>query len=228
MLDYDFEEIYDFIIEWFFQLIYGIRDMLFGLGNFGSIREYCLFFFVTVPVIFASFEAIFDWILPTFFNLEPMGVRRFFIPRSEVLRVPELKQYRPITNSNFRYVRVGFFKSRFNRVNFDKLDPIEFKKYQQLYQQKFNVTATPMELKRFIIMDKKNYNYLSGDTGLSQNRLVGFSYSFRDWLSDSISNMKSLYKDLKNRHSSNDDGIKRTQSVAEGKTFDNKPSIHSD
>ena len=55
-LEYFVFDYLDCIREWFYQLIIGFRKILFGLSEFRDIREFCLFFFVTIPIIFADFE----------------------------------------------------------------------------------------------------------------------------------------------------------------------------
>ena len=159
------DDVFYYISEYFNSIITEFRDFFFGFNalDYNAIA-YIRFFFLAVPIIFAAFEALFDWILPTMFNLQPMGLRRFFVLRSDPLKVPEAKRYK----FNFRPYRSIPFRTRYKSI---KLTPEEAKYYHLMYQQKYNTTATPMQLKRFIALEGKNYNYVSSKTGLTGDKI---------------------------------------------------------
>lgn len=195
-MEYTLFDIFDSLYDWFIYIIQQFRRFFLGLTTID--RDITFFFFVSVPILFAVLEAIFDWILPTFFNLQPMGFRRFFIVKSDPLKVPEAKRY----NFRFRTVRFIPFKSRYKSV---KLTPEEAKYYHLMYQHKYNTTATPMQLKRFIAFEGKNYNYVSSNTGLTGDKIkssVNGAASLGKGVSKNFRNYKewhSLYKYEKSR-----------------------------
>ena len=98
--------------DYFYEVMYQFRLFLFGLNDSDSLlRQYKIWFFITIPLFFAAFEAIFDWLLPTFLDLRPMGVRRFFIPKLDSLKPIEAKSYKPVRSESFNSIRSAGFKS---------------------------------------------------------------------------------------------------------------------
>ena len=151
--------------DYFYEVMYQFRLFLFGLNDSDfMLRQYKILFFITIPLFFAAFEAIFDWLLPTFLDLRPMGVRRFFIPKLDSLKPIEAKSYKPVRSESFNSIRSAGFKSfRSNQ----KLTAAELKHFQILYQQKYNCTASPLQLRRFIYSEIKSYQSLDYHTGLT-------------------------------------------------------------
>lgn len=162
------ESIYDIFSEFssfFVTMIRGFRQLLFLEDS----SYYMTFIFITVPILFAALEAIFDFIIPTFTDLRPMGIRRFFIPKAEALKCPEMKAYKPIRAEGFSPVRFnGFNILKYRKHRSEKFNttftPAEEKHYQFLYQQKYNTTASPLELRRFVYSEVKRYGYVPSYT----------------------------------------------------------------
>ena len=168
------ESIYDIFTEitsFFSSMIRGFYRLIF----FEDRSYYMTFIFITVPILFAALEAIFDFIIPTFTDLRPMGIRRFFIPRAEALKCPEIKLYTPVKSDKSNILKYNKFGSeKFN------ISPSDQKRYQTLYQKKYNTTANPVELKRFIYLQRKtdisHRGFVKEANGLkaSANGMVNF------------------------------------------------------
>lgn len=154
--------LYEFT-DWLFSLLTSFRRFLL-LNDTGGFKR---FFFVAIPLFFALFEAIFDWLIPTFLDLRPMGIKRLFVGRFEKLKTPELKAYQPIrmneykSNFKFKFDKFRFSKHKDikNNLNFSTADT---KKYILMYQQRYNTTPNPLQLKRFIYQD--------GNSNLNQKK----------------------------------------------------------
>lgn len=189
------DDVFYYISDYFFSIISGFRDFFFGFDALDSNAiPYIRFFFLTVPIIFAAFEALFDWILPTLFNLQPMGFRRFFIMKSDTLKPFKSEVYKPIKVDNVKPFRSARFFSRYRKI---ELTPAEQRKFQLLYQQKYNCTATPMQLKRFAALESKNYSYISSFTGLSGDNKVSEAVKDTSLLGKGVSNSVNDYKEYR-------------------------------
>lgn len=191
-MDYSLYDIFDSCYDWVITIIQQFRRFI--LGNTAIDRDIAVFFFLSVPIIFAALEIIFDWLIPTFTNLEPMGIRRFFGIRFDGVKVPELKSYNPVKSDKFRFTLRSRFKLYKSNM---KLSPHELRHYQQLYQQRFNCTASPMQLKHFVISEGKHYNYGSGYTGLTADNKVTSSIKDSSLLGKGVSNNIGYYIDYK-------------------------------
>lgn len=221
------DDVFYYISDYFFSIISGFRDFFFGFDALDSNAiPYIRFFFLTVPIIFAAFEALFDWILPTLFGLQPIGFRRFFIMKSDTLKPFKAEVYKPIKVDTVRPFRFA----RYRKLD---LSPADQKKFQLLYQQKYNCTATPMQLNKFVISEMKRYNYIGSNTGLSQKPVVRTSEGLKSFISDSLDNFRNIIKGLQDwairRRSAAEEGVIRTQTTAEGDSFDKgegQPVIH--
>lgn len=164
-MEYTLYDAFDGIIEYITEVIYQFRIFFFGLDVVDSdMQPFIWFFFLTVPILFAAFEAIFDWLLPTFLDLRPMGVRRFFIPKLDSLKPMEVKSYKPVRSESFNSIRSAGFRPVRNK---QKLSAAELKHFQILYQQKYNCSASPMELRRFAYAEVKRYGYVPSYTVFS-------------------------------------------------------------
>ena len=193
-MDESLVDILYLIYDYFYEVLDQFRDFFLGIGDDYNIYDVKFFILVTVPILFAAFEALFDFILPTFMDLRPMGIRRLFLIRSDPLKVPELKSYKTNFNS-FRFIP---FRSRFrNRLGSLHLTPEEAKKFNIMYQQKYNTTATPMQLKRFVLLEGKRYSYISGNTGLSSDNKVSASVKDASLLGKGVAGSIDDYKDYK-------------------------------
>lgn len=182
------------IYDYFYEIIGDVREFIVGYGDDSNIYDVKIFILVTVPILFAALEAIFDFILPTFMDLRPMGIKRLFLIRSDPLKVPELKSYKTDFNS-FRFIP---FRSRFrSRLGSLQLTPEESKKFNIMYQQKYNTTATPMQLKRFVLLEGKRYSYISGNTGLTSDNKVAASVKDASLLGKGVTGSLDVYKDYK-------------------------------
>ena len=70
MIENTFYDILDGISEYIYEIITQFRLFFFGLGVEDSeAQPYIWFFFLTVPIIFAALEVLFDFVLPTMFDL---------------------------------------------------------------------------------------------------------------------------------------------------------------
>lgn len=150
--------------------------------------------------------------------------------RSDSLKPYKAEVYKPIKVDSLKPLRSARFFSRYRKL---ELTPSEQRKFQLLYQQKYNCTATPMQLNKFIISEMKRYNYIGSNTGLSQRPVLRTAEGMRSLISDSIDNIRNLIKGLQDwatrRRSAAEEGVIRTQTTAEGDTFDKgegQPVIH--
>ena len=194
-MEYTLYDAFDGILDYFAEVFSQFRNFFFGFEVEDSdMQPIIWFFFITVPILFAAFEALFDFILPTIFDLRPLGLRRLFVLRSDPLKVPVLKSYKTDFNS-FRFIPFRFrFRSRLGSL---QLSPEEAKKFNIMYQQKYNTTATPMQLKRFVLLEGKRYSYISGSTGLTSDNKVAASVKDASLLGKGVAGSIDDYKEYK-------------------------------
>lgn len=169
-----FYELYDF----FTGLLPSFRNFLVGSDS-GSYKR---FLFIAIPVLFAALEAIFDWIIPTFLDLQPLGLRRLVAPKLEAAKVPEIKLYKPVKSD----IRFKPFRRLKNNVNFTAA---ELKHYQKIYQQRYNTTPHPYELTHFIIKEKKSFSHISRIGAFKQN-----AKAFASAVQDYVDRIKAAQK----------------------------------
>ena len=145
MLQGYFYDLYEFL----YNLVDTFIAEIFGDGN-----EIITFLLITVPIIFLSLEAIFDFLIPTFLGGNPLFIRKWITPNFNSVKVPEIKYYRPARVYN----NVKILKSSKAYTSFNRLSAAEVKHYSKLYQQKYNTTPKPYQLSKFYKNEVKTYN----------------------------------------------------------------------
>lgn len=148
-------DLYNYLIYPFW---YEFRRFLF----LGENREVKLYVFVAIPLIFLSIEALFDFILPTLLNCQPLFIRRFFIPKAERFNLPEAKQYKLSEGKSFKIFKTPtlFIKHSIIKpfsLN-KKYESLDLKYYRSLYCQRYNRFPKPLELKKFALSESKSFN----------------------------------------------------------------------